>query len=127
MLHPIRSAALDEAVQTAGKGPVVMLNLLRFHPGGRERYFDQYVPAFRAISAEQGFSEITPIWLGQVQAMLAGPEEERWDAALLVRYPSITAFRKIAESDAYRTRAAPHHEVALRDWRLIAQTAIDQF
>lgn len=128
MLHPIQSAAIDHLGRTLGdRTPLVMLNLLRFQPeGGRERYFGHYLPAFRAIAARHAFHDIAPIWKGEVCTIFAGPAEETWDAVLLVRYPSLAAFRTIVDSEAYRSDAAPHREAALLDWRLVAQTAMDR-
>jgi hypothetical protein len=124
MIHPLDPAALDRLAATLPAGtPVFMLNLLRFAPdGGRAAYFDRYVPAFRAIAAELGVEGAGAIWIGQVAGIVAGPADEAWDAALVVRYPSLGAFRAIVESPRYRATAAPHREGALLDWRLIAQT-----
>ncbi|WP_420140066.1 hypothetical protein [Sphingomonas sp.] len=123
MLHEIAGPKLDRLTQTipADASPV-MLNLLRFRPdGGRDLYFDRYIPAFRSVAAALGIVGIAPLWTGNVAGFVAGPADEAWDAALLVRYPSLTAFRAIVESDAYRATAAPIREAALCDWRLIAQ------
>ena len=103
--------------------PVFMLNLLRFRPDrGREIYFNDYVTAFRAIVVARGIDGIAPIWTGDVAGFVAGPTGEAWDAVLVVRYPSLAAFRAIVDSAEYRDTAAPHREAALLDWRLIAQT-----
>lgn len=113
-LDPIALDRLAEAMPTGA--PVFMLNLLRFHPDrGRERYFQAYVPAFRAIMAEQGHDGIEPVWSGAVACALAGPASEAWDAVAIVRYPNPEAFRAIVESDAYRERALPHRLAALVD------------
>lgn len=124
MTYPIQAASLDRIQATLAKDvPIFMLNLLRFRPnGGRETYFGRYIAAFRQITAEQGIEGIAPIWTGDVAGFVAGPDAEAWDAVLMVSYPTIDAFRAIVDSEAYRTRAAPHREAALLDWRLIAQT-----
>lgn len=124
MTYEIDSASLDWlAAELPETSPVFMLNLLRFQPnGGREAYFDDYLPAFRAIAAEQGIEGIAPVWTGNVASIVAGADEEWWDTVLVVRYPSLHAFRAIAESARYRETAAPYREAALRDWRLVAQT-----
>jgi len=126
MPDAIRSAALDRLEGTLSEGtPVFMLNLLRFHPdGGRQTYFGGYIAAFRAVATQMGIEGIVPIWMGDVAEMVAGPPEERWDAVLVVRYPSVAAFRTIVESDAYRTSAEPVHRSAVLEWRLIAQTEL---
>jgi len=129
MLHPIDFHYLDIMIKDVGeKCPIFMLNLLKFSPNqGRDRYFKEYIPPFRAVAAELAVDGISPIWIGEVKGLLAGPEVEKWDAALLVSYPSIAAFRKIAESDLYLARAAPLREAALSEWRLIPQVKMSPF
>lgn len=123
MTHPIDSAALDRVAATLpADAPVFMLNLLRFHPGGRERWFTDYIGAFRRIAADMGLEGIGPVWNGTGIATVAGPADETWDAIVLVRYPALAVFRAIVESDRYRAEAAPHREASVSDWRLIAQT-----
>jgi hypothetical protein len=123
MLHPIDFRELNILIEGSGEEcPIVMLNLLRLSPNhGRDKYFKEYIPSFREVAAELAVDGISPIWIGEVKGLLAGPEVEKWDAALLVSYPSIAAFRKIAESDLYLSRAAPLREAALLEWRLIPQ------
>ncbi|WP_294642538.1 hypothetical protein [uncultured Aureimonas sp.] len=123
MNHPIRSATLDAlAERIPADMPVSMLNLLRFRPGGRIPYFEDYVGAFRAILSDMRIEGIRPIWMGDVAGFVAAPEAEAWDAVLIVRYPSLAAFRAIVESDRYRDEALPHRLSAVEEWRLIAQT-----
>lgn len=125
MIHPIRTEALDAITATVpAETPIHMLNLLLFQPGGQDRYFGDYVGAFRQLMAKLNIDGIAPIWLGNVTAGVAAPDGEQWDAALIVRYPSMAAFRAIVESEAYRTQVEPHRLAALRDWRLIAQVAL---
>lgn len=128
MLHEIRAEMLDRLlVELPSDQPIFMLNLLRFRPdGGRAMYFNAYVTAFRAIVAARGIDGIAPIWTGDVAGFVAGPAGEIWDAALIVRYPSLAAFRTIVDSADYRETAAPHREAALLDWRLIAQTEMSR-
>ena len=124
------------AIQAAGAAipagtPVVMLNLLRYHPqanygdtvpglapcSGSEAYHQRYVPAFGELAQGQG---IQPVWVGRALARLVGPAGEQWDEIALVEYPSFEAFRQLVESPAYHAQAAPHRLAALADWRLIA-------
>ncbi|WP_061931887.1 hypothetical protein [Aureimonas sp. AU22] len=123
MNHSIASTSLDTlAERIPADTPVHMLNLLRFRPGGRDVYFCDYVGAFRAILTGMGIDGVRPIWTGDVAGFAAGPEDEAWDAVLIVRYPSLAAFRAIVESQRYRDEALPHRLSAVADWRLIAQT-----
>lgn len=115
--------------------PIVMLNLLRYHPqadygnttpdlgpcSGRQAYHERYVPAFGQLTEGQA---IQPVWVGSALARLVGPPEEQWDEIALVEYPSFEAFRELVESPAYQTQAAPHRLAALADWRLIATTKV---
>lgn len=123
MTYALDTATLDRiAADLPPDAPVHMLNLLRFHPdGGRERWFTRYIGAFRAISADMGIEGIGPVWNGTGLGVVAGPEGEAWDAIVLVRYPSLGAFRAVVESERYRAEAAPHREASVADWRLIAQ------
>ena len=108
--------------------PVDMLNLLRFreradYPADSEaepcsgaeafvRYGQAVTPLLEERSAET-------IWQGQQAAMLIGPQDKDWHLAVLVRYPSATAFVEMTSSDAYQ--AIVHHRTAaLEDSRLIA-------
>ena len=72
-------------------GPVVMLNLLRFKPGGRatyEEYSRRVVPFLGEVGAEV-------VYLGDSSTVLVAPEAHRWDVVLLVRYPSRAAFGRM--------------------------------
>jgi len=60
----------------------------------------------------------TVIWNGDARATIIGPAEERWDRVLLIGYPSLDEFRRMARSKAYQT-AAPARTAAVGDSRLI--------
>jgi hypothetical protein len=127
MTHSIRQQALDAVADAfADDEPLFMLNMLRFAGDeGRRKYFEDYVGAFRTLAAEMGIDGIELVWNGAVTAMIAGPEHKIWDALIIVRYPTIGAFRSIVGSEAYNVRVAPHREGALIDWRLIAHQRLD--
>lgn len=79
-------------------GPVVMLNLLRFAgDGGREqyaRYGAEVGPFLERVGA-------TVLYAGACSTLLAGPEAHRWDAVLVVRYPSRAAFTQMVSDPDY--------------------------
>ena len=81
--------------------PVVMLNLLRFHPdGGREQY-RQYARAVgeRFLPAVGG--EV--IFHGSAAASPLVPDDSGdWDEVLLVRYPSRSAFLQMMADPGYQ-------------------------
>ena len=79
-------------------GPVVMLNLLRFRPGGRESYA-AYLAHFRAHAEHRG-AEI--LYLGDGGTALVADDGQAWDAVLLVRYPDRQAFSDMIADPAYQ-------------------------
>jgi hypothetical protein len=132
----LHSDALQAAaVAIPASTPIVMLNLLRYHPqatygdtalalapcSGREAYHQRYIPAFGQLTQGAG---IQPVWVGTGLAHLVGPTAEQWDEIALVEYPSFKIFLQLVESAAYRTLAAPHRLAALADWRLLAMTKL---
>jgi len=111
-------------------GEVVMLNLLRFREiadysaspdlapesaiSGAEafqRYIDHALPYLRESGGEV-------VFLGQGGAFLIGPQNERWDVAMLVRQRSVEAFLSFASHRAYLAGIG-HRTAALEDSRLL--------
>ncbi len=110
--------------------PFYMLNLLRFKEqadygeykdfkpcSGREAYLTRYAPAFNKVTEGD---DIKLLIAGTVITSIVGPSDEHWELAALVEYPSFTAFKKVIESESYKTVAEPHRLAALEDLRLIA-------
>ena len=94
-----RGADLKRYLAEDPGGPVVMLNLLRYRPdGGRERYA-AYLDHFRRTSAAHG-AEV--LYLGDGSTALVAEDGQAWDAVLLVRYPSRTAFSEMVRDPAYQ-------------------------
>jgi len=94
-IHPSR-----EQMEALGKldldGPLVMINLLKFHPdGGAEayaRYGEQAAPFLQKAGAKVRY-------LGDVAATVIGGEE--WDEVILVEYPSTQAFFEMTQNPDY--------------------------
>jgi len=81
-------------------GPVVMLNLVRFVPGGAETYAEY----FRRL-ASSGIQErygVTIVYSGIGHASLVGEEGGDWDMVVLVRYPSRRHFTDMVADPDYR-------------------------
>jgi uncharacterized protein (DUF1330 family) len=80
--------------------PVTMLNLLRFKPdGGR----DSYAGYSRAIGPFLDRVGGTVVYFGDTSAPLVAPAgETRWDAVLLVCYPSRAAFSQMVADPEYQ-------------------------
>lgn len=127
-IDPTRESFSQLFVNTAPDKPVTMLNLLRFRDeaqyptgkiepacSGREAYARYSANALKSVAAAGG----QVVWQGQARHALVAPEGERWDAVLLVQYPSAAAFMDMVRSPAYQ--AFVHHRTAaLEEARLIA-------
>jgi uncharacterized protein (DUF1330 family) len=79
-------------------GPVVMLNLLKMKAGGRADY-EQYAERIRPFLDELG-AEV--LYVGDCSTILVAPAGHDWDAVLLVRYPSRSAFSRMVANPEYQ-------------------------
>jgi uncharacterized protein (DUF1330 family) len=93
-----RGADLKRFLAEDPGGPVVMLNLLRFVEGGREQYAE-YAQAILPFLAKVG-AEL--IYGGSGSTALVAEPGQSWDAVLLVRYPSRSAFSKMVADPEYQ-------------------------
>ncbi len=118
---------LEEFARRVPDGqPIVMINLLRYREWaalegerltGRqcyERYAEAVLPLLIAAGGRL-------VWRGQPRCSVIGPEEERWDDAVLVASPSRSDFERMVMKPEYQARAALR-TAALEDSRLIATT-----
>jgi uncharacterized protein (DUF1330 family) len=108
---------------------IVMVNLLKYKVAaeyrdgttpcsGREAYKIYSATAIKKVREAGG----EPIWMGSVAACVIAPQGEDWDDVLLVRYPSISAFKKMLADPEYR-KATFHRTAALENARLVATLA----
>ena len=79
--------------------PIVMLNLLRFAPGGARRY-DEYLAHFRPCAERVGASVL---YFGHGAPPLVAEAGQDWDAVLLVSYPSRQAFSDMVRDQEYQS------------------------
>ncbi len=93
-----RGRDLKHFLEQDDSGPVVMLNLLRFGPGGKAKY-EQYMSHFRATASSVG-AEV--IYVGLGSTTLVAEAGQSWDAVLLVRYPSRHAFTDMIRDPVYQ-------------------------
>jgi uncharacterized protein (DUF1330 family) len=118
------SAGIQELSGRVPDGePVVMLNLLRYRdsvgagkndPTGRQSY-EHYFQATLPILMEVGGR---PLWRGQFRFPLVGPKDGRWDEAMLVGYPTRSAFERMV-NDARHEAEVAFRTAALEDSRMI--------
>lgn len=112
------------------KGPLTMLNLLRFRDvadysrfpqlappdpiSGREAY-DRYVRhTIPFLNASGGSLEL----FGTGGHNFVGPAEERWDLVMLVRQASVNGFLAFASNEDYLAGIG-HRTAALEDSRML--------
>ena len=104
--------------------PIHMPNLVRLrsdaaYADGRQA---TGAAAYAAYGRESGpiFRRVggTIVWRGEPEAMLIGPEEERWHIAFIARYPTGGAFLEMVTDPAYQA-VVHHRQAAVEDSRLI--------
>ena len=94
------------------RGPVVMVNLMRFRVrsldddgSGWDAYFRYSALTVPMIKARGG----TLLWTGDARAVALGAaEDNQWDYLALVSYPDVAAFVDMMTSADYETRCDPH-------------------
>ncbi|MEI7031736.1 DUF1330 domain-containing protein [Streptomyces pratensis] len=96
-VDPSGKALAELREQNSGE-PVVMLNLLRFAPGGRASYEEYSRRAAEFLHRYGG--EL--LYAGDGGAPLVAEEGQEWDAVLLVRYPSRDAFTRMVADPEYQ-------------------------
>ncbi|MGH7225207.1 MAG: DUF1330 domain-containing protein [Gemmataceae bacterium] len=122
-------------VQHGIEGCVVMLNLLRFRdvadystnpelapavPISGAVAFDRYIQHALPFLRESGGDVM---FLAAGGPFLIGPEDERWDMAMLVRQTSVASFLAFANHDAYLAGLG-HRTAAIEDSRLLPLTEL---
>ncbi|MCB9211632.1 MAG: DUF1330 domain-containing protein [Ignavibacteriales bacterium] len=120
------------------KGNVIMLNLLRFKEvadysatpelmsretvSGREAYklyINHTLPFLKASGGDI-------LFMGEGGNFIIGPEEECWDAVLLVKQKSIESFLNFESHEEY-LKGIGHRTAALEDSRLLPITESENF
>lgn len=109
--------------------PIEMLNLVRFRE--QARYPEDHPYAAETLSGAQAYerygSESKPVldrvggsilWRGGFETVLIGPEDERWDAMFIARYPNSGAFLAMVTDPEYQ-KAVVNRQAAVRTSRLI--------
>ncbi len=127
-MPPPNQDKFGELAAEPDRGPVVMLNLLKFEgkvaagdasdaeSSGRESYARYTEEARKQIERRGG----RLLWQG-VRFTLIGGEE--WDVVALVQYPTARAFLEMLQDRDYK-EAGKHRSAGLADTRLIACEAL---
>jgi hypothetical protein len=122
-------------VQRGIEGSIVTLNLVRFRniadysanpelapalPISGAEAFDRYIRHTLPFLRQSG-GGVT--FFGAGGPFLIGPEDARWDMAMLVRQSSVAAFLAFASHDAYLAGVG-HRTAAIEDSRLLPLTEL---
>ena len=99
--------------------PFVLAQLLKFAPGGRDQYLAYSREAQRML---RGLGAAL-VYAGECEDSLGAPEQEAWDAIVLVRYPNRTACVEMLTSPSFQELAELRRKslreavfLAMDDW-----------
>jgi uncharacterized protein (DUF1330 family) len=106
------------------QGPVVMVNLMRFHErsldgdgSGWDAYLRYSALTVPMIKARGG----TLLWTGDAKAVALGSQDSnQWDYLALVYYPSVAAFIDMMTSADYERKCDPHRRNGCAEHVIIA-------
>ncbi|MGZ3352577.1 MAG: DUF1330 domain-containing protein [Xanthobacteraceae bacterium] len=115
---------IDGLEDMAHQGPVVMVNLMRFHDrsldgdgSGWDAYLRYSALTVPMIKARGG----TLLWTGDAKAVALGSQDgNQWDYLALVYYPSVAAFIDMMTSRDYETQCDPHRRNGCAEHVIIA-------
>ena len=133
MIKSYLDATEESAIELFSRnitGEVVMLNLLRFREladysdfpdlapenpiSGRDafqKYIDHTLPFLHETGGDINF-------LGEGGKYFVGPQDERWDLAMLIRQASLDSFMAFVTNEAYLAGIG-HRGASLEDSRLL--------
>ncbi|MCV7422508.1 DUF1330 domain-containing protein [Mycobacterium yunnanensis] len=90
---------LDRFLEADPDAPVVMLNLIRFAPGGRDKYM-QYIERFSTSGVNERYG-VTIVYAGDGHRSLVADGAD-WDLVALVGYPSRRHFVDMVNDPDYQ-------------------------
>ena len=93
------ASTLEEFLAADPHAPVVMLNLIRFAPGGHAKYM-QYIERFDTSGVNERYG-VTILYAGVGHPSLAADGGD-WDMVALVGYPSRQHFVDMVNDPDYR-------------------------
>ncbi len=108
----------DRFLQNDDGGPFVMVNFLKFKPGGGSKEYGKYGAAFAKLIVERGGRFL---YNGRVAQRFVGDED--WHAVALVEYPSRKVFQELTNSPEY-SEIHPHREDGLEKTMVYATVPV---
>ena len=110
--------ARDRFLENDDGGPFVMVNFLKFKPGGGSKEYGKYGAACAKLIVERGGRFL---YNGRVAQKFVGDED--WHAVALVEYPSRKVFLELTTSPEYM-EIHPHREDGLEKTLVYATTPV---
>jgi uncharacterized protein (DUF1330 family) len=95
------ASELERFVAADPSGPVVMLNLIRFAPGGEAKYLE-YIERFGSSGVRERYG-VTIVYGGTGHPSLVAAEGGDWDLVGLFRYPSRRHFVEMINDPDYQS------------------------
>ena len=97
-MSALDKSRLDQFLAADPNGPVVMLNLIRFAPGGQAKYM-QYIERFSSSGVNERYG-VTIVYAEVGHPSLAADGDD-WDMVALVSYPSRQHFVDMVNDPDY--------------------------
>ena len=128
-LEPTEKSAM-ELFSRKISGEVLMLNMLRFKPIADYSEFPELAPkqSITGIEAFQLYIDFTKpflkesdgemMLLGKGGKFFIGPDDEHWDAVMLIKQNSLNSFIAFASNEEYK-KGLGHRTAALEDSHLL--------
>jgi uncharacterized protein (DUF1330 family) len=91
---------LERFVAADPNGPVVMLNLITFAPGGADKYM-QYIERFSTSGVNERYG-VQILYAGKGHPSLVTPDDRDWDMVAMVSYPSRRHFVDMVNDPDYQ-------------------------
>jgi len=108
---------------TAGDGPIVVIHVIRFHPGRAGSAMASYQSAAGAVAVPQGLR--IPAWFG-VEGTIVGDGRD-WDQVRFNAFPSKEAFLAVVHDSDRLEAQRNYREVAIADtYTMILRPSVDR-
>src|SRR4051794_16016121 len=120
-IEPTEAQLAEVAIRAGadGDGPLVMLNLNRYVPGGHEAYMRYGEVAARVLARVGG----RLLWYTNAAETVIGDAADRYDEVIAVWYPSWAAFQALTGDPELLAAAEEHRRGALEKAALICVPA----
>jgi uncharacterized protein (DUF1330 family) len=99
IMSALDTSALEQFLAADPTGPVVMLNLLQFAPGGEAKYME-YIECFSSSGIRDRYG-VSIVYGGAGHPSLVAADGRDWDMVALISYPSRQHFVDMVNDPDY--------------------------